>query len=431
MWTLVGVVVALLIMFALVVGPWLFTRYPHQGLDAEEKLKAQNDVRTTLVQALAGLAVAAGAYVTYRTYRQNQRDQEHRRLEQDRTYRLALKEQASRQAEQDRVYRLNEAEHTNALYTKAVEQLGHDQAPVRLGALYSLERLAQTNTNERQTVVDVLCAYLRMPYTPPVTDSPNTADGGPDAPPTRADRPDKHDPAQELQVRRTAQRILASHLRRPGGTTQRPFYEILFSPGAAIGFEHRRRSSQPKDAGERAQLLPPSPDERFWPGISIDLTGAILDELDLTDASLVGGLFDGASFIREAFFYRATFSGAASFRQANFQENVFFTEATFTQNVPFNQASFAGIADFAFAIFKGRAWFGDVIFSNRVTFREATFADDAYLDNARVLSYDPAKKGPSTWPPRWTVQQVAEDREVGKLVKIEPQPWPPLPEPKK
>jgi hypothetical protein len=51
------------------------------------------------------------------------------------------------------------------LYTKAVEQLGSDKAPVRLGGLYALERVAQANPGLRQTIVDVICAYLRMPYT--------------------------------------------------------------------------------------------------------------------------------------------------------------------------------------------------------------------------------------------------------------------------
>ena len=79
LWALIGLVGALLVVFALVVGPWLFTRFPHEGITAEQELKAKNDVRTTLVQALAGLAVAGGLVVTYRTYRQN-------RIEQDRTY---------------------------------------------------------------------------------------------------------------------------------------------------------------------------------------------------------------------------------------------------------------------------------------------------------------------------------------------------------
>ena len=50
------------------------------------------------------------------------------------------------------------------LYTKAVEQLGNDKAPVRLGGLYALERLGQDNPKQRQTIGDVLCAYLRMPF---------------------------------------------------------------------------------------------------------------------------------------------------------------------------------------------------------------------------------------------------------------------------
>lgn len=50
------------------------------------------------------------------------------------------------------------------LYGQAVEQLGHATAAVRLGGLYSLERLAQDHHRHRQTVADVVCAYLRMPF---------------------------------------------------------------------------------------------------------------------------------------------------------------------------------------------------------------------------------------------------------------------------
>ena len=52
------------------------------------------------------------------------------------------------------------------LYTKAVEQLGSDQAPVRFSGLYALERLAQDNPAHRQAIVNVICAYLRMPFSP-------------------------------------------------------------------------------------------------------------------------------------------------------------------------------------------------------------------------------------------------------------------------
>jgi hypothetical protein len=58
------------------------------------------------------------------------------------------------------------------LYTKAADQLGSAQAPVRLAGLYALERLAHRTVEHRQTIVDVICAYLRMPYTPPPVSAP-------------------------------------------------------------------------------------------------------------------------------------------------------------------------------------------------------------------------------------------------------------------
>lgn len=49
-------------------------------------------------------------------------------------------------------------------YTKATEQMGHDSAAVRLGGLYAMARLADDWPEQRQTCIDVLCAYLRLPY---------------------------------------------------------------------------------------------------------------------------------------------------------------------------------------------------------------------------------------------------------------------------
>ncbi|MEU3622805.1 hypothetical protein [Amycolatopsis coloradensis] len=54
------------------------------------------------------------------------------------------------------------------MYLKAAELLGSEKAPVRLSGLYALERLAQDNKSQRQTIVNVFCAYLRMSYDLPV-----------------------------------------------------------------------------------------------------------------------------------------------------------------------------------------------------------------------------------------------------------------------
>lgn len=71
----------------------------------------------------------------------------------ERNHQIALKAQAHTE--------IDAAERrVTDLYTKAVEQLGSADAAVRLGGLYALERVAQTNPTQRQTIVNVLCAYL-------------------------------------------------------------------------------------------------------------------------------------------------------------------------------------------------------------------------------------------------------------------------------
>ncbi|MEV4186322.1 hypothetical protein AB0J28_33335 [Streptosporangium canum] len=82
---------------------------------------------------------------------------------------------------------------------------------VRLGGLYALERLARNNPGHRQTIVNVICAYLRMPYAlPPTPDEAvdRAAARGRTTPP-----PAPADAEGECQVRLTAQRILTAHLR--------------------------------------------------------------------------------------------------------------------------------------------------------------------------------------------------------------------------
>ncbi len=335
LWALIGLVGALLVVFALVVGPWLFTRFPHEGITAEQELKAKNDVRTTLVQALAGLAVAGGLVVTYRTYR-------HNRIEQDRTFQ-------QNRIEQDRTYQLRQAEQVNELYTRAVEQLGHEEAPVRLGALYSLVHLAQANPDRRQTVVDVLCAYLRMPYAPP--ESAESADvvagEGPSGHRDQPGRASKRDPAQERQVRLTAERLVSEHVRRPDGVS-----------------------------GEDAQHVAPSPDESYWPNISLDLTGAFLIGLNLSMASVVDARFTGATFsTANASFVWATFTGDAWFDGATFTGNALFMEATFTGvDASFKEVTFGGDAWFNMATFTGDAWFNMATFTGDARFDRATFS---------------------------------------------------------
>ncbi len=82
-------------------------------------------------------------------------------------------------------------------FARAVELLGHETAQVRVGAMHALGGLAKSRTEYTQTVLDILCAYLRRPF-------------------HRADD-DDFDAEQieiELEVRLTSQRLIEDLLPR-------------------------------------------------------------------------------------------------------------------------------------------------------------------------------------------------------------------------
>ena len=53
-------------------------------------------------------------------------------------------------------------EHLSSRYQDAADQLGSDKAAVRLAGVYALSRLADDWLEQRQTCINVLCAYFRM-----------------------------------------------------------------------------------------------------------------------------------------------------------------------------------------------------------------------------------------------------------------------------
>lgn len=69
-----------------------------------------------------------------------------------------------------------DAESLSKRYQDAAAQLGHVAAAVRLAGVYALTRLAEEWPEQRQTCVDVLCAYLRMPWDGGAAPTPSHTD---------------------------------------------------------------------------------------------------------------------------------------------------------------------------------------------------------------------------------------------------------------
>ena len=72
----------------------------------------------------------------------------------------ALRQSAQKTLEHERTRLFNER------FITAAELLGHSEEACRLAGVHAMAGLADDWTKRRQTCIDVLCAYLRMPYPP-------------------------------------------------------------------------------------------------------------------------------------------------------------------------------------------------------------------------------------------------------------------------
>jgi len=113
------------------------------------------------VSALTLIGTLAAQYFGRRaTSRDTEKTLEEQRKHLDRTLAEQSK-QLDRTLAEQRTRTLNER------FATAANQLGSDKpSAVRLAGVYAMAGLADDWQANRQTCVDVLCAYLRMPYEP-------------------------------------------------------------------------------------------------------------------------------------------------------------------------------------------------------------------------------------------------------------------------
>ncbi|MFJ6523617.1 pentapeptide repeat-containing protein [Streptomyces filamentosus] len=208
-------------------------------------------------------------------------------------------------------------------FSQAVDKLGSDSPAVRLGGVHALAGLADDapDANLRQTCIDVLCAYLRLPHTP----DPGTAE-----------LENHHLYLALREVRHTILRLISDHYRRP---------------------EETRHS---------------------WQGCDLDLTGVTIDcNVDFSDARFTRGTvtFEGATFSGGTVsFSRATFSGGlVDFGFATFSgHTVLFAYATISEgcSVSFGNAIISGSSPYfgGATISDGVVFFGDASISGGTVF---------------------------------------------------------------
>ena len=354
---------------------------------------------TAAVIAVGGVVLTVIATVAVQisgrraTSRDTQRALEEQRKQLDRT----LAEQRTRT--------LNER------FATAAGQLGSDKPPaVRLAGVYAMAGLADDWPENRQTCVDVLCAYLRLPYEP----DPGDEAPGPERLAFRASR----------EVRLTVIRVITAHLQEGAAVSWQgldfDFAGVVFDGGYFIGAKFSGGLVSFIGAGfsggrvsfngaKFSGAMIPFDDAKFSGG-TVDFDDAEFSggEVSFTSAKFSGGKvsFMSAKFSgAEVSFISAKFSGAeVSFHGSWFSGGwVGFGGAVFSGGwVGFTGAEFSGgTVGFGHAKFSGGTVnFDSAGFSSAVGFRDAEFSGGTVnFSRPRVWSCPPAFPWIDTPPP--------------------------------
>ena len=323
-----------------------------------EQLLAQSNLRLALLYTTGGTIAALGLL---ETYRKNTND----RAKANADIKAALKNQ-EHQAEvlkeqirqfDDNAFKERKAERRER-YTKAVEQLGDEKAPIRMGGVYTLIGLVDEWLEEKslsdderfkegQVIINNLCAYIRSPFT--LTSYYDELSE--DAPSLEGSYKDKKEEFyvdkaildSEADVRLGIIKEIHDRLQGSGKNT----------PGAWSDFEYDFSGST-----------------FFYP-------------IDLTNSYYAKPInFSGSTYEGGANFRGSTYQGRANFSESTYRSRADFSRSTYQGWADFRRSTYQGWADFRRSTYQGWAYFGRSTYRSRADFSGSTYEGEAYFTDS-------------------------------------------------
>ena len=341
-----------------------------------EQLLAQSNLRLALLYTTGGAIAALGLL---ETYRKNTND----RTKANADINAALKNQ-EHQAEvlkeqirqfDENAFKERKAERRER-YTKAVEQLGDEKAPIRMGGVYTLVGLVDEWLEEKslsdderfkegQVIINNLCAYIRSPFTL----ASHYDELSEDAPSLEGIYKDKK--------------------------------EEFYVDKAILDSEADVRLSIIKEIHDRIQ----GPDKNTpgaWSDFEYDFSGStFFYPIDLTNSYYAKPInFSGSTYQALAYFTDSIYQGGANFSRSIYQGGAYFTDsiyqggAYFTDSIYQGGAYFRGstyqaLADFSRSAYQGGADFTGSAYQGGADFRGSTYQALAYFSRStyQALAY--------------------------------------------
>ena len=380
-------------------------------------LLAQSNLRLAFLYITGGAIAVVGLIETFRKNNNEKLKNDQDKEKNDREH--------LRQVRADRRER----------YTKAVEQLGDEKAPIRMGGVYTLvglvdEWLEEKNLEyserlkEGQVIINNLCAYIRFPFTL-ASYYDELSEDKPSSEGIYKDNQQKFytnkaEFKSEADIRLSIIKEIHNRLQSPDKNT----------PGTWSGFEYDFSGSTffyPIDLTNSYYKKPVNfsgstyQDEVRFDGSvykdEADFGSSIYKSWATFDGSTYTGWVgfncstyqswadfsastyqNGATFMSstyqswadfsnstcqsEVYFSDSTYKGKADFCGSTYQNEVYFSYSTYQSEADFSDSIYQGKADFSDSTYRGWADFRNSAYQGRAGFTDSTYQNEVYFSGS-------------------------------------------------
>ena len=302
-------------------------------------------------------------------------------------------------------------------YTKAVEQLGDEKAPIRIGGVYTLvglvdewleeDKLSEDERiKEGQVIINSLCAYIRSPFTLAARydelSEDNPSSNGIYKDNQQKFYADKAEFKAEADVRLGI--IKEIHDRLQGSKENTPNtwsdFEYDFSGSTFFYPIDLTNSYYAKPINFRGSTYKGRADfgDSTYKGRADFGDSTYKGRADFGDSTYKGGVyfrgsiykggvyFRGSIYKGWAYFGDSTYKGWAYFGGSTYQSKGIFNGSTYKGRADFSGSIYKGWADFGDSTYKGWADFGGSTYKGRAIFSDSTYKGGVYFRNSTYQS---------------------------------------------
>ena len=302
----------------------------------------------------------------------------------------------------DKDYRRQVRAERRERYTKAVEQLGDEKAPIRMGGVYTLVGLVDEwledkslsddqRLKEGQVIINNLCAYIRSPFTLASyydeLSKPSPTPKGIYKGKKEKFYADKSTLDSEADVRLSI--IKEIHDRLQGSSKN--------TPGAWSDFEYDFSGSiffYPIDLTKSYYKKPVNFSGSVYKGRADFSRSTYKDWADFNDSTYQSEVyFRGSNYKGGADFSRSTYKGGADFNdstykswadfsRSTYQSEVYFGDSTYKGGADFGDSTYKDWADFSRSTYQSEVYFSDSTYKGGVDFSRSTYQSEVYFSDS-------------------------------------------------